>query len=107
MRVLDTDAWRCQFLLAIVGSAVGHVASLTFLHALNFSTEFHGTLVGSCPSLPNGNLMVEFFRFMFSGGSNVTLEGSGDPQWGWVDSHGQQVREKLLVTSHCVLIEAY
>ncbi|KAF9646158.1 pectin lyase-like protein [Thelephora ganbajun] len=28
--------------------------------------------------------------FTFTGGSNVTLEGSEDPQWGWVDSHGQQ-----------------
>ncbi|KAH9854301.1 pectin lyase fold/virulence factor [Lenzites betulinus] len=27
--------------------------------------------------------------FAFSGGSNVTLRGSTDPQWGWVDAHGQ------------------
>ncbi|KAL5534476.1 hypothetical protein ACEPAG_938 [Sanghuangporus baumii] len=25
----------------------------------------------------------------FSGGSNVTLRGSTDPQWGWIDGHGQ------------------
>ncbi|KLO20092.1 pectin lyase-like protein [Schizopora paradoxa] len=27
--------------------------------------------------------------FTFSGGSNVTLRGSTDPEWGWVDAHGQ------------------
>ncbi|KAJ3574363.1 hypothetical protein NP233_g1817 [Leucocoprinus birnbaumii] len=25
----------------------------------------------------------------FSGGNNVTLRGSTDPQWGWIDGHGQ------------------
>ncbi|EIN14757.1 hypothetical protein PUNSTDRAFT_154807 [Punctularia strigosozonata HHB-11173 SS5] len=28
--------------------------------------------------------------FTFTGGSNVTLEGSMDPKWGWVDGKGQQ-----------------
>ncbi|KAF7292275.1 Pectin lyase-like protein [Mycena kentingensis (nom. inval.)] len=28
--------------------------------------------------------------FTFSGGTNVTLRGSLDPHWGWVDGHGQQ-----------------
>ncbi|KAJ7053866.1 pectin lyase-like protein [Mycena amicta] len=28
--------------------------------------------------------------FTFSGGTNVTLRGSTDPKWGWVDGHGQQ-----------------
>ncbi|KAI0640152.1 pectin lyase fold/virulence factor [Trametes polyzona] len=27
--------------------------------------------------------------FTFSGGNNVTLRGSQDPGWGWVDGHGQ------------------
>ncbi|KAJ7083354.1 pectin lyase-like protein [Mycena belliarum] len=27
--------------------------------------------------------------FTFSGGTNVTLRGSTDPRWGWVDGHGQ------------------
>ncbi|KAK7051487.1 hypothetical protein VNI00_004461 [Paramarasmius palmivorus] len=27
--------------------------------------------------------------FFFSGGTNVTLRGSKDPNWGWVDAHGQ------------------
>ncbi|KAL5535292.1 hypothetical protein ACEPAF_3386 [Sanghuangporus sanghuang] len=25
----------------------------------------------------------------FSGGTNITLRGSMDPQWGWIDGHGQ------------------
>lgn len=32
-------------------------------------------------------------RFTFNGGSNVTLGGSEDPHCGWVNSHGQRVRE--------------
>ncbi|KAJ8487605.1 hypothetical protein ONZ51_g4069 [Trametes cubensis] len=28
-------------------------------------------------------------RFTFTGGNNVTLRGSEDPNWGWVDGHGQ------------------
>ncbi|KJA19224.1 glycoside hydrolase family 28 protein [Hypholoma sublateritium FD-334 SS-4] len=28
--------------------------------------------------------------FTFTGGSNVTLRGSLDPKWGWIDGHGQQ-----------------
>ncbi|KAG5338204.1 hypothetical protein C0989_007991 [Termitomyces sp. Mn162] len=27
--------------------------------------------------------------FTFSGGNNVTLRGSTDPNWGWIDGHGQ------------------
>ncbi|TFK42266.1 pectin lyase-like protein [Crucibulum laeve] len=27
--------------------------------------------------------------FAFTGGNNVTLRGSTDPKWGWVDGHGQ------------------
>ncbi|KAJ7511789.1 pectin lyase fold/virulence factor [Mycena galericulata] len=27
--------------------------------------------------------------FTFTGGNNVTLRGSTDPEWGWVDAHGQ------------------
>ncbi|KAF8079271.1 pectin lyase-like protein [Lyophyllum atratum] len=27
--------------------------------------------------------------FGFSGGNNVTLRGSTDPNWGWIDGHGQ------------------
>lgn len=27
--------------------------------------------------------------FTFTGGSNVTLRGSRDPAWGWIDGHGQ------------------
>ncbi|OJA14438.1 hypothetical protein AZE42_08178 [Rhizopogon vesiculosus] len=28
--------------------------------------------------------------FAFTGGQNVTLRGNTDPNWGWVDGHGQQ-----------------
>lgn len=28
--------------------------------------------------------------FSFIGGNNVTLRGNADPDWGWVDGHGQQ-----------------
>jgi len=103
----NTDAWR-WFLLEIVGSAVGHVASpKVSAYPEFFFTEFHGTLVGSRPFFPNGSFTLTFLRFMFKGGSNVTLEGSKDPCSGWVDSHGQQVREKLLVTGGCMLIKLY
>ncbi|KAG6856118.1 hypothetical protein H0H87_007332 [Tephrocybe sp. NHM501043] len=27
--------------------------------------------------------------FTFSGGNNVTLRGTTDPNWGWIDGHGQ------------------
>lgn len=30
-------------------------------------------------------------RVSFKGGNNVTLRGSTDPDWGWVDGHGQAV----------------
>ncbi|RDB24422.1 putative exopolygalacturonase C [Hypsizygus marmoreus] len=28
--------------------------------------------------------------FAFTGGNNVTLRGSTDPKWGWIDGHGQE-----------------
>ena len=66
-----------------------------------FFTELPRKLVSSRPFLPNGNFTPTFLRFTFTGGSNVKLEGSTDPQWGWVNSHGQQVGEKLLITDDC------
>ncbi|GLB43691.1 putative glycosyl hydrolase 28 family protein [Lyophyllum shimeji] len=33
--------------------------------------------------------LTDIARFTFSGGNNVTLRGSTDPNWGWVDAHGQ------------------
>uniref|UniRef100_A0A0W0FJ62 galacturonan 1,4-alpha-galacturonidase n=1 Tax=Moniliophthora roreri TaxID=221103 RepID=A0A0W0FJ62_MONRR len=32
---------------------------------------------------------IKPLRFSFSGGTNVTLRGSTDCNWGWVDAHGQ------------------
>ena len=34
-------------------------------------------------------------RFKFKG-TNVTLRGTQDPKWGWVDAHGQQVFGSLI-----------
>ena len=45
------------------------------------------------------------FRFTFSGGFNITLEGSEDLHCGWVNSHGQQVGEKLLICGGRALTE--
>lgn len=59
---------------------------------------------GQCLPVPSKrNFTLTLFRFKFTGGSNVTLEGSKDSDWGWVDSHGQQVEEKLLITGGRVL----
>jgi hypothetical protein len=59
------------------------------------------------PLLSDGNFTPTFLRFTFTGGSNVTLEGSTDPSWGWVSSHGQQVREKTLIINGRVLTRVY
>ena len=31
-------------------------------------------------------------RLVFSGGTNVTFRGTKDPEWGWIDGHGQAVK---------------
>ncbi|KAK0465961.1 pectin lyase fold/virulence factor [Desarmillaria tabescens] len=38
---------------------------------------------------PSDIATVQGHWFSFSGGDNVTLRGSTDPDWGWVDAHGQ------------------
>ena len=54
------------------------------------------------------NATVEFNfvdRFTFTGGTNVTLRGSTDPNWGWVDAHGQAVsisEFRLLFQTDCL-----
>lgn len=68
-----------------------------------FRTGFLRILVGARPFLSNGDLMPTFLRFPFTGGYNVTLEGSRDPRWGWVNSHGQQVGKKISITGDRVL----
>ena len=80
-----------------------------FAHALNvlFRTVLPRKMVSSYSFLPNDIFTLTSLRFQFSGGSNVTLEGSQDPHWGWVNSHGQQVGEKLSIIDGCVLIEVY
>ncbi|KAJ2913857.1 hypothetical protein MD484_g6570, partial [Candolleomyces efflorescens] len=37
--------------------------------------------------------------FSFAGGNNVSLIGSTDPKWGWVDAHGQQWWDKRELTN--------
>ena len=39
--------------------------------------------------------LLRIFRFTFKGGNNVTLKGSTDPNWGWVDGHGQAVSKVI------------
>ncbi|KAI0800509.1 pectin lyase fold/virulence factor [Fomes fomentarius] len=43
------------------------------------------------PTIQNivGSLSFPGSWFTFTGGNNVTLRGSTDPDWGWVDGHGQ------------------
>jgi hypothetical protein len=36
-------------------------------------------------------LILCFRRIAFTGGTNVTLRGSLNPKWGWIDGHGQAV----------------
>ncbi|KIM38231.1 glycoside hydrolase family 28 protein [Hebeloma cylindrosporum] len=36
-----------------------------------------------------GDSSFSGYWFAFSGGNNVTLRGSQNPKWGWVDGHGQ------------------
>ena len=61
----------------------------------------------SVPSLSsrNSNFTPTSLRLFLNTGTNVTLEGSQDPHSGWVDSHGQQVREKLSTICGCALIK--
>ena len=37
-------------------------------------------------------LLKGLVRIAFTGGTNVTLRGSTNPDWGWIDGHGQAVR---------------
>jgi hypothetical protein len=63
--------------------------------------------IGSCRPSPGKQhaytLISPTGRFRFSGGTNVTLEGSTDPHWGWVDAHGQQVNSTMPIACKCVL----
>ena len=89
---------------AIVGSSVCRTALLDIRLEHLFLAEFPRALV-SFPGLLNSNhnLTHTRCRFTFKGGSNVTLEGTQDSNWGWVSSNGQQVREALLPTYSRVL----
>ena len=69
-----------------------------------FHPEFLRILVRDTTS-PQTVTSSVFHRFKFTGGSNVTLEGSVDPHWGWVDSHGQQVKNKISIVNDLALTE--
>lgn len=95
-------------LLAIVGSSVCRITFPETLKLTRHSISFRVTQgIGLCfPSLVNRNL-TSTPRFRFTGGTNVTLEGSRDPHWGWVNSYGQQVGEKTQIISGRALTEFY
>lgn len=89
--VSDIDIWP-PFLPEIVGSSVSCAAPFQFFICL-FSAGIFRILVSYRRFPPNRNLIPIYLRFKFIGGTNVTLEGSRDPNSGWVNSHGQQVGE--------------
>lgn len=68
-----------------------------------FRTGLGTTLVSSRLFHSDGNFTPIFLRITFTGGTNIRLQGSTDPQWGWIDANGQKVGEKLLITGGCVL----
>ena len=39
-------------------------------------------------------IRASLVRITFTGGTNVTLRGTSDPKWGWIDAHGQQVSKR-------------
>ena len=51
--------------------------------------------------------MLAYSRFAFSGGSNVTLEGSQASNWGWVNANGQKVGGKSLIADPRVFIKIF
>ena len=90
----------CEFLKLIFGTVSGGCVlgasfhtSPNLLDSLNTKSPCRVIQdIGLCSLSPvNGDLTPILSRFMFTGGSNVTLEGSTDPYWGWVNSYGQQV----------------
>jgi hypothetical protein len=80
---------------ATVGSSVGRATLLRFT-CVKWPTSHRATqgLGSFSPFLLNSDLTSTGLRFTFTGGSNVTLQGSQQPNWGWVDSNGQQVGRK-------------
>ncbi|KIJ66606.1 glycoside hydrolase family 28 protein [Hydnomerulius pinastri MD-312] len=63
---------------------------ITFPPLTNVEVRIEGNL-----SYPMSIETVQGYNYSgawiaFSGGNNVTLRGNTDPDWGWVDGHGQQ-----------------
>ena len=70
-----------------------------------FVQGYKGAWSVAALSFRNSNFTPTSLRFYFNTGTNVTLEGSQDPHSGWVDSHGQQVRERLSAICGCAFIK--
>ncbi|KAF9257041.1 pectin lyase-like protein [Marasmius fiardii PR-910] len=66
---------------------------ITFPVLQNVEVRIEGnlTLPEDIPTVQGivGNSSFPGAWFTFKGGENVTLRGSTDPEWGWVDAHGQ------------------
>ncbi|TCD67912.1 hypothetical protein EIP91_011846 [Steccherinum ochraceum] len=66
---------------------------ITFPAFTNVEVHIEGNLTypSDIPTIQNivGSSGFPGAWFTFSGGTNVTLRGSTDPKWGWVDGHGQ------------------
>ena len=76
-------AHLCVIVASVLSTGLGNLNQL--------NTEFSRLLVclRSAVGIPS---LTPPKRFSFNGGRNVTLRGSTDPEWGWIDGHGQAVR---------------
>ncbi len=79
----------------IVGSSVS-ILLVQYARMCNSLPVLHLELSRIMVSRPHrcmytGSSETDLYRFAFTGGNNVTLRGSIDPDWGWGDGHGQAV----------------
>jgi hypothetical protein len=67
---------------------------ITFPHLTNVEVVISGNLTyPTSIGAVQGHVAAANYSgawFSFTGGNNVTLRGNTDPDWGWVDGHGQQ-----------------
>ncbi|KAG6847707.1 hypothetical protein H0H93_006412, partial [Arthromyces matolae] len=58
--------------------------------ALSHSCQRDSLVIGNSSRLLTSNQrLTRLARIAFTGGNNVTLRGSTDPEWGWIDGQGQ------------------
>ena len=67
---------------------------IAFEHLLGFPRS----MVRQGSSKSFGRLSV--IRITFTGGTNVTLRGTSDPKWGWIDAHGQQASKRAAYATY-------